>query len=115
MWGKCRLPAAYIWVPPIVTVTETHMEWWDQITTTTSDMSCRLRFARPLVPDSTWTMRKLYCNGTLIYDASQGYRKKGLKFRFYSGLSTQGQDPTMVAEEGESNVSAHRGYLDIVL
>ncbi|TIN65591.1 MAG: hypothetical protein E5Y26_04610 [Mesorhizobium sp.] len=115
VWGKCRLPAAYIWVPPIVTVTETHMEWWDQITTTTSDMSCRLRFARPLVPDSTWTMRKLYCNGTLIYDASQGYRKKGLKFRFYSGLSTQGQDPTMVAEEGESNVSAHRGYLDIVL
>lgn len=115
VWGKCRLPGAYIWVPPIVTVTETHMEWWDQITTTTTSMSCRLRFARPLVPDSTWTMRKLYSNGTLIYDASQGYRAKGLKFRAYDGRSTQPRDPTMTSEEGTNNVSAHRGYLDIVL
>lgn len=115
VWGKCRLPAAYIWVPPILTVTSTHTEWWDQITTTTSFMSCRLRFARPLVPDSIWTLRKLYCNGTLIYDASQGYRKKGLKFRAYDGRSTQDRDPTMVSEEGTTNISAHRGYLDIVL
>lgn len=115
VWGKCRLPAAYIWVPPIVTVTSTHTEWWDQITTTTSEMSCRLRFARPLVPDSTWTLRKLYCNGTLLYDASQGYRAKGLKFRAYDGRSTQDRDPTMTKEEGTTNVSAHRGYLDIVL
>ncbi|RWK17050.1 MAG: hypothetical protein EOR43_28825 [Mesorhizobium sp.] len=115
VWGKCRLPSAYIWVPPIITVTSTHTEWWDQITTTTSFMSCRLRFARPLVPNSTWTVRKIYCNGTLIYDAAQGYRKKGLKFRAYDGRSTQDRDPTMVKEEGASNVSAHRGYLDIVL
>ncbi|RWK12541.1 phage tail protein [Mesorhizobium sp.] len=115
VWGKCRLPAAYIWVPPILTVTSTHTEWWDQITTTTSFMSCRLRFARPLVPNSTWAVRKLYCNGTLIYDASNGYRKKGLKFRAYDGRSTQDRDPTMTREEGTSNVSAHRGYLDIVL
>ncbi|RWA73422.1 MAG: hypothetical protein EOQ28_14865 [Mesorhizobium sp.] len=115
VWGKCRLPAAYIWVPPILTVTETHTEWWDQITTTTSFMSCRLRFARPLVPNSTWVLRKIYCNGTLIYDATQGYRKKGLKFRAYDGRSTQDRDPTMTAEEGTTNVSAHRGYLDMVL
>ncbi|TIO62936.1 phage tail protein [Mesorhizobium sp.] len=115
VWGKCRLPAAYIWVPPILTVTSTHTEWWDQITTTTSFMSCRLRFARPLVPNSTWTVRKIYCNGTLIYDASQGYRAKGLKFRAYDGRSTQDRDPTMTKEEGTNNVSAHRGYLDLVL
>lgn len=115
IWGKARVPGAYIWVPPIVTVTETHTEWWDQITTTTSDMSCRLRFARPLVPNSTWTLRRLWSNGTLIYDASQNYRMKGLNFRFYDGRSTQGRDPTMTAEEGTNNVSAHRGYLDIVL
>jgi hypothetical protein len=115
VWGKCRLPGAYIWVPPIVTVTSTHTEWWDQITTTTSNMSCRLRFARPLVPNSTWTMRKLYCNGTLIYDASQNYRAKGLKFRAYDGKSAQDRDPTQTKEEGTTNVSAHRGYLDIVL
>jgi hypothetical protein len=115
VWGKCRLPAAYIWVPPILTVTSTHTEWWDQITTTTSFMSCRLRFARPLVPNSIWTLRKLYCNGTLIYDASQGYRAKKLKFRAYDGRSTQDRDPTMVSEEGTTNISAHRGYLDLVL
>jgi hypothetical protein len=115
VWGKCRLPAAYIWVPPIATVTSTHTEWWDTITTTTSFMSCRLRFARPLVPNSTWVLRKLYCNSKLIYDASQGYRARGLNFRAYDGKSTQGRDPTMTREEGTTNISAHRGYLDIVL
>ncbi|RWB65652.1 hypothetical protein, partial [Mesorhizobium sp.] len=109
------MPAAYIWVPPILTVTSTHTEYWDQITTTTSKMSCRLRFARPLVTNSTWVLRKLYCNGKLIYDASQNYRASGLKFRAYDGRSTQGRDPTMTSEEGTANVSAHRGYLDVVL
>ncbi|MER8644672.1 hypothetical protein [Mesorhizobium sp. M1252] len=115
VWGKCRLPAAYIWVPPILTVTSTHIEYWDTITSTTAKMSARLRFARPLVPNSTWTMRKLYANGKAIYDATSGYRAKGLKFRAYDGKSTQPRDPTMVKEEGETNVSAHRGYLDIVV
>lgn len=115
VYGKCRLPAAYIWVPPILTVTSTHVEYWDTITSTTAKMSARLRFARPLVPDSTWTMRKLYANGKAIYDASIGYRQKGLKFTAYDGRSTQPRDPTMVSEEGATNVSAHRGYLDIVV
>ncbi|MER8657356.1 hypothetical protein [Mesorhizobium sp. M0847] len=38
-----------------------------------------------------------------------------MKFRAYDGKSTQPRDPTMVKEEGETNVSAHRGYLDIVV
>ncbi|TIL85171.1 MAG: hypothetical protein E5Y73_30155 [Mesorhizobium sp.] len=109
------MPAAYIWVPPILTITSSHIEYWDTVTKTTAKMSARLRFARPLVPDSTWTMRKLYANGKLIYDGSVGYRQKGLKFNVYDGRSTQPRDPTMVREEGEENVSAHRGYLDIVV
>lgn len=115
VFGKCRLPAAYIWVAPILTVTSTHVEWWDTVTTTTAKMSARLRFARPLVPNSTWTLRKLYANGKLIYDGSAGYRQSGLKFTAYDGRSTQPRDPTMVSEEGETNVSAHRGYLDMVV
>ncbi|RVD16859.1 MAG: hypothetical protein EOS73_25435 [Mesorhizobium sp.] len=115
VFGKCRLPAAYIWVPPILTVTSTHVEYWDTITSTTAKMSARLRFARPLVPDSSWTLRKLYANGKLIYDGSTGYRQSGLRFTAYDGRSTQPRDPAMVREEGESNVSAHRGYLDIVV
>ncbi|RUU92812.1 hypothetical protein EOB59_05490 [Mesorhizobium sp. M7A.F.Ca.MR.176.00.0.0] len=115
VYGKCRLPAAYIWVPPILTVTSTHVEYWDTITSTTAKMSARLRFARPLVPNSNWTMRKLYANGKLIYDGSNGYRQSGLKFTAYDGRSIQPRDPTMVSEEGETNVSAHRGYLDIVV
>ncbi|RWF41841.1 MAG: hypothetical protein EOS65_10890 [Mesorhizobium sp.] len=114
VWGKCRLPAAYIWVAPIVTVTETHMEWWDEVTTTTSSMTARLRFARPLVPDSTWGVRRIWAQGKLIFDGSSGYRAKGLKFRAYDGRSTQGRDPSQTSEEGTNNVSAHRGYLDIV-
>ncbi|RWN28888.1 hypothetical protein [Mesorhizobium sp.] len=115
VYGKAKLPAAYIWVPPILTITSTHIEYWDTITKTTAKMSARLRFARPLVPDSTWSLRKLYANGKLIYDGTTGYRQKGLNFRFYDGRSTQGRDPTMVAEEGEENVSAHRGYIDLVV
>jgi hypothetical protein len=115
VWGKARVPGAYIWVPPIITITSSHQEYWDTITTTNSPMSCRLRFARPLVPNSTWILRRLWSNGTLVYDASQNYRKKGLNFRFYDGKSTQGRDPTMTREEGTNNVSAHRGYIDIVL
>ncbi len=113
VWFKARLPGAYIWVPPIVTVTTTQQE--SGATTVKSKMSARLRFARPLVPDSTWTLRKFYANGKLIYDATTGYRQSGLKFKAYDGRSTQLRDPTMVAEEGATNVSAHRGYLDIVV
>ncbi|TIW37125.1 MAG: hypothetical protein E5V62_02960 [Mesorhizobium sp.] len=115
IYGKARLPGAYIWCAPIITVTETHMEWWDTVTTTTTLMSCRLRFARPLVPDSTWAVKRIWAQGKLVYDNTTGYRAKGLKFRFYDGRSTQDRDPTMVKEEGASNVSAHRGYIDIVL
>ncbi len=115
VWGKCRLPAAYIWVPPILTITSSHIEYWDTITTTTAKMTARLRFARPLVPDSSWSMVRLYANGKLIFDATTGYRQSGLGFRFYDGQSDQPRDPSMVAEEGESNVSAHRGYLDVVV
>ncbi|TIX15210.1 MAG: hypothetical protein E5V41_16560 [Mesorhizobium sp.] len=85
------------------------------MTTTTSSLTARLRFARPLVPNSTWSLRKLYAAGKLIYDGTNGYRAKGLKFRFYDGRSTQGRDSAMVREEGETNVSAHRGYIDIVV
>ncbi|RWN58765.1 hypothetical protein [Mesorhizobium sp.] len=115
VYGKAKLPAAYIWVPPILTITSSHTEYWDTVTKTTAKMSARLRFARPLVADSSWSLRKLYANGKLIYDGSTGYKQKGLNFRFYDGRSTQGRDPTMVAEEGETDVSAHRGYIDIVV
>ncbi|OBQ68906.1 hypothetical protein EFV37_29150 [Mesorhizobium loti] len=115
IWGLARLPAAYIWCAPILTITSTHQEFWDTVTTTTTGLTARLRFARPLVPDSQWSIRKLYANGKLIWDGTTGYRADGLNFRFYDGRSTQGRDPAMVSEEGEANVSAHRGYLDIVV
>lgn len=115
IYGKARLPSAYVWCAPILTVTSTHQEYWDTVTTTTSGLTARLRFARPLVPDSTWSLRKLYANGNLVYDGTTGYRASGLRFRFYDGRSTQGRDPAMVREEGETNVSAHRGYIDLVV
>jgi hypothetical protein len=115
IWGIARLPSAYIWCAPILTVTSTHQEWWDKVTTTTTGLTARLRFARPLVPNSQWSLRKFYANGKLIYDGTTGYRASGLKFRFYDGRSSQGRDPAMVREEGAANVSAHRGYIDIVV
>ncbi|BCG72684.1 hypothetical protein MesoLj113a_38420 [Mesorhizobium sp. 113-1-2] len=115
VWGIMRLPSAYIWCAPILTVTSSHQEFWDTITTTTSLMTARLRFARPLVPNSTWSLRKLYASGKLIFDGTTGYRASGLNFRVYDGRSSQGRDPAMVRAEGEANVSAHRGYIDIVV
>ncbi len=118
IWGIARVPGAYIWAPDIIvrTTTDTDGAFIVTVTTTvTVSLSARIRFARPLVADSRWRLRRLWADGALILDASTGYRKPGLSVRFYDGYSTQGRDPTMVAQEGANNVSAHRGYLDIVI
>jgi hypothetical protein len=114
IWGKARVPGAYIWAPDIIVRTTTTGAIL-QTTTVSVLLSARIRFARPLVADSTWSLRRLWADGVLILDNSTGYRKSGLNVRFYDGRSTQGRDPHMVSKEGTSNVSAHRGYLDIVL
>lgn len=115
VYGKARLPGAYIWAPEILVKTTTTGTVLLSTTTVTVRMSARIRFARPLVADSRWRLRKLWADGSLILDATTGYKKSGLSIREYDGYSTQGRDPTMVSEEGASNVSAHRGYLDIVI
>lgn len=114
IWGKARVPGGYIWAPDIVTRTTT-LSPLETATTTRTVLSARIRFARPLVSESTWRVRKIWADGVLLYDASRGYKKSGFNFREYDGQSTQGRDPTMVDKEGTANVSAHRGYLDIVV
>lgn len=105
LWGIGRVPGGYIWA------TDTRLE-------NTGDgirvlLSARLRFARPLVPDSRWSLRRMWSNGRKIYDATTGQKPSSI--RFYDGHSSQGRDSRMVAVEGAENVSAHRGYLDVVL
>jgi hypothetical protein len=114
VYGKARLPGAYIWAPEILVRTTTTGALLTT-TTVTVNLSARIRFGRPLVADSRWRLRRLWADGNLILDRSTGYRKSGLTVREYDGYSTQGRDPTMVSKEGTSNVSAHRGYLDIVI
>lgn len=105
LWGIGRVPGGYIWA------TDTRLE-------NTGDgirvlLSARLRFARPLVPDSRWSLRRMWSNGRKIYDATTGQKPSSI--RPYDGHSSQGRDSRMVAVEGAENVSAHRGYLDVVL
>lgn len=114
IWGKARVPGGYIWAPDIIVRTTTTGAVL-QTTTVKVLLNARIRFARPLVADSSWRVRRIWADGVLLYNASNGYKKSGFNFREYDGRSTQGRDPTMVDEEGESNVSAHRGYLDIVV
>jgi hypothetical protein len=121
LYGKARVPGAYVWAPNVIvkTSSSTSFSFATGGFTTDTDvdviLNCRIRFGAPLVPDSTWGLRRLWADGRLILDASTGYRANGLRYRFYDGRSTQGRDPTMVDEEGEENVSAHRGYIDIVI
>lgn len=114
VYGKARLPGAYIWAPEILVKTTTTGAVL-QTTTVTVNLSARIRFGRPLVADSRWRVRRLWADGVLLLDKSTGYRKSGLNLREYDGHSSQARDPTMTGEEGTSNVSAHRGYLDIVI
>lgn len=114
IWGKARVPGGYIWAPDIIVKTTTTGAVL-QTTTVKVLLSARIRFAAPLVRDSTWQLRRLWQDGTLIVDNSRGYKKSGFNYRFYDGRSTQGRDPHMVSKEGTANVSAHRGYIDIVI
>jgi hypothetical protein len=114
VYGKARLPGAYIWAPDVIVKVTTRGAIL-QTTTVTVNLSARIRFGRPLVADSRWRVRRLWADGTLLLDKSTGYRRGGLNFREYDGYSSQGRDPTMTGEEGTNNVSAHRGYLDIVI
>ncbi|WP_394889554.1 hypothetical protein ACG873_30275 [Mesorhizobium sp. AaZ16] len=120
LYGKARISGAYVWAPAVIvkSSSSTSFSFASGFTTETDVdviLNCRIRFGAPLVPDSEWSLRRLWADGRLILDASTGYRWGGLKYRFYDGQSTQGRDPTMVDEEGEENVSAHRGYIDIVI
>lgn len=109
VYGICRVPGAYIWAPDFVNESTS-----DEVITT---LRARVRFARPLVANSNWALRRLWSNGKLIYRGSAPkYRSRGLtRLRAYDGQSTQSRDDLQVEVEGEDNVSAHRGYLDMVI
>lgn len=108
IYGKARVPSAYIWAAPLDVKID-----GDAVTV---NLTARLRFARPLVANSNWRVRRMWANGNLIWDKSAGIRSPTISyFAEYDGQSTQGRDPVMVAEEGDDEVSAHRGYLDVVI
>lgn len=108
VYGKFRAPGGYVWAAPISTLIDDN--------TINVILTARVRFGRPLVDNSSWRLRRLWAGGTLIYDAANSVRSPLISIlREYDGQSTQGRDPTMVEIEGEAEVSAHRGYLDIVI
>lgn len=102
VWGTARIPGGYIWAPEEAVEIEDGRAY----------ITARVRFARPLVADSRWALRRIWRDGKEIYNASTGNRPSSI--RAYDGHSSQGRDSKMVSVEGANNVSAHRGYLDIV-
>lgn len=108
VWGVCRVPGAYIWAPDF----EKDGSSGEVITT----LRARLRFARPLESNSNWRLRRLWSNGKLILNKATGYRSPLIsRLVAYDGQLRQGRDKLQVEVEGEDNVSAHRGYLDMVI
>lgn len=108
LYGKGRVPGGYIWALPLkATLTGDFVSVF---------ISARLRFARPLVANSNWRVRRVWSNGRLIWDRTTGLRDPLIEyFREYDGQNSQARDPLQVEEEGETAVSAGRGYLDIVI
>jgi hypothetical protein len=110
VYGKCRLPGAYIWTPGIVTKVIKRLFLPDIIQTV---LSARVRFGSPMTVNSRWQVRRMWADGKLIFDATTGLR--AINFAVYDGYSAQGRDPLQEAALGTANTSAHRGYLDIVI
>lgn len=110
VFGKCRLPASYIWTNGLVTRIEKRLGLPDLVYLL---LTARLRFASPMTVDSRWQVRRMWADGVLIFDATTGLRR--INFAVYDGHSSQGRDPQQESVLGTANTSAHRGYLDIVI
>lgn len=108
VYGICRVPGSYIWAPDF--------EEDGSSGTVVKVLRARIRFARPLVANSNWQLRRLWSDGKLVLNRSTGARSSLIsRFRSYDGQTSQGRDALQVEVEGEDNVSAHRGYLDMVI
>lgn len=58
---------------------------------------------------------RVWANDQLFYNFSDPPHAKGLNARIYFGTQTQTPDPTMEADKGVGNVSAHRGQAYIMI
>lgn len=65
--------------------------------------------------DVACSVRRIWANGTLIYNAATGLTHPGVKFRFYSGTEDQQPDGTIEKALGVGNVPAFRDLMYIVL
>lgn len=114
-----KISGSYIWAAPVNVESVQYQELQNNIvktnTVTTVTTTFRVRFGKPLVADSRWTLKKIWFDNVKVYDQDTGTRASGLNFRAYDGYSGQGIDPTQAGYEGAANLSAHRGYLDLVV
>ncbi len=62
IYGKARVPSSYIWAKPIDVDID-----GDAVSV---KLTARLRFARPLVANSNWRIRRMWASGKLIIDKS---------------------------------------------
>lgn len=65
-------------------------------------------------PDVSCVCTRIWANGILIYDGPNGVRYPDLEFRFYPGVNTQRQDPTMVKALGADATPAYRDLMYLV-
>lgn len=60
------------------------------------------------------SIRKMWADSRLVFDASTGSSIRSLPCTIYTGTETQDPDPTMEAELGAGEVPAHRGVCYVV-
>jgi hypothetical protein len=122
-YGVMRVTGNVIWAAPPTVHTQEHREGGKGFLEPTYDTNnYQISFAVGLCEGPVVGLRRIWANGTLIYDVSNpadfeqlsGSANMVTNFTFYNGSETQLPDPTMEATEGAGNVPAHRGMAYVV-
>ena len=124
-YGSCRVAGNVIWAADLVEHSETHDSGGGKgggggSSYTTYSYTCS--FAVSLANNSISGVRKIWANGTLIYNISTistleeliASNSKANGFKIYTGSETQLPDPTIESYLGQGNVPAYRGQSYVV-
>jgi hypothetical protein len=122
-YGLMRVTGNVIWAAPPTVHTQEHREGGKGFLEPSYDTNTyQISFATALCEGPVNGLRRIWANGTLIYDISNpadfeqisGSANMITNFTFYPGDENQLPDPTIEATEGVGNVPAHRGLSYVV-
>lgn len=111
LYGTMREAGTVIWQTDLVPHPQTEGgKGGPEVTTYTYSAS----FAIGLCEGPIDGVRRVWADGRLVYDLSEGNATNAFPFTLYLGTETQEPDPTIEADKGAGNVPAHRGLAYVV-